>query len=137
MVLAVVLVFTFSLPAAATTQTRQERMISWVNHARDAHGVRPLESEYRITEIARNHSLLMSRTQSLYHSTDLSSNLSFINWDTYSENVGVGVSPLGLFQAFMRSDAHRQNILDSDLTHVGIAFARDDEMLWVTMIFYG
>jgi len=128
---------TIALPAGAVTPTKRERMLAWANQARDAHGTRALETGYRVWSIARDHSLSMSRTRDLYHSTNLSTKLSFVSWSTYGENVGVGVDPEGLFRAFMHSDPHRRNILNRDFRKVGIAFAREDGMLWVTMIFFG
>jgi uncharacterized protein YkwD len=126
-----------TVPAIATPEERA-RMIEWVNDARKAHGVKPLRQSWELWRVARHHSLDMADDGDLYHSTNLSQKLSFANWSTYGENVGVGVKARDLYQAFMRSDGHRKNILNGRFDKVGIAFARDDDgILWVTMIFYG
>jgi uncharacterized protein YkwD len=125
------------VPAQATAEERAQ-MLSWINQARKSHGAKPLDATWDLWRVARNHSLDMSEDGDLYHSSNLSQKLSFTNWSTYGENVGVGMKVRDLYEAFMRSDGHRRNILDRDFHKVGIGFARDGNgVVWVTMIFYG
>ena len=124
-------------PARATAEERVD-LLAWVNQARAAHGVKPLEATWKLWRLSRDHSLAMQDDGDLYHSSNLSGKLSFTSWSTYGENVGVGVDARGLFKAFMKSEGHRRNILNRDFHKVGIGFARDGRgILWVTMIFYG
>jgi uncharacterized protein YkwD len=124
-------------PVMATARERAQ-MIAWVNNVREAHGVKPLHATWKLWKLARQHSLKMADDGDLYHSSNLSAKLSFANWSTYGENVGVGMEARDLYEAFMRSDGHRHNILDRRFHKVGVGFARDERgVLWVTMIFYG
>ena len=124
-------------PAMATAQERKQ-LVAWVNGARDAHGIKPVRADWNLWKLARRHSLAMAEDNDLYHSSNLSQKLSFANWNTYGENVGVGIEARDLYRAFMHSDGHRRNILDRRFRKVGVGFARDDRgVLWVTMIFYG
>ena len=53
------------------------------------------------------------------------------------ENVGAGLSMRTLYEAFMDSDGHRDNILERRFRRVGIGVYAHDGFLWVTMIFVG
>ena len=124
-------------PAGATVEERLQ-LTDLVNQAREARGLHGLGWSKDLWSLARKHSIEMCASGDLYHSRNLSVRLSFANWSTYGENVGVGVDVRGLFDAFMASDAHRANILDRSFRKVGIGFAHDENgILWVTMIFYG
>jgi len=135
--LAVALAAVTAPPPASATAKERSQMLSLVNKARHAHGERALDLDWDLWKLARKHSLDMCADGELYHSTNLSSKLSFTTWRTYGENVGVGTSVKGLFKAFMASDAHRANILNRDFREIGIAFAHEGDIVWVTMIFYG
>jgi len=136
--LAVALAGTTAPVPAMATATERAQMLRWINHARTTHGAKPLDLTHDLWRIARRHSIAMAEDGDLYHSTNLSQKLSFANWDTYGENVGVGVKARDLYEAFMRSSGHRQNILNRDFHKVGIGFERDRRgILWVTIVFYG
>jgi uncharacterized protein YkwD len=79
----------------------------------------------------------MARKHKLFHTKDLGSELRRVNWHSWGENVGVGVTPWGLFKAYMASPDHRANILDRGFDHVGINFVVRDGVMWSTMDFYG
>ena len=42
------------------------------------------------------------------------------NWQKLGENVGVGMTTDKLHQAFIDSPSHYKNLVDPDLTHVGV-----------------
>jgi uncharacterized protein YkwD len=79
----------------------------------------------------------MASKDELFHSSNLSYKLRYVNWSTWGENVGAGADPYGLFKAYMASPDHRANILSKSYDHVGISFSYRDGILWSTMIFYG
>jgi uncharacterized protein YkwD len=136
--LAVALTGTTASPPAQATAEERARMLAWINDVRAEHGRKPLDANWKLWRLSRDHSVKMARNGDLYHSRNLSGKLASTNWNTYGENVGVGVEARDLYEAFMRSSGHRANILSRDFDRVGIGFARDGRgILWVTMIFYG
>ena len=60
-----------------------------------------------------------------------------MRWSIGGENVGVGGSLESLQRAFMASKLHRQNILRKTFDHVAVGIVRQDDALWITVIFYG
>jgi uncharacterized protein YkwD len=136
--LAVTLIATVATAAPpASAQMRREKMLGWVNHARAEHGVRKLRMDNRVVKIAHDHNDDMATKDQLFHSTNLSYKLRYVNWSAWGENVGVGGDPYGLFKAYMASPDHRANILSKNYDHIGISFVCRDGALWSTMIFYG
>ena len=74
----------------------------------------------------------MQRAGALFHT----SNFSIICcWSAIAENVGVGYSVRGLHRAFLRSTAHRANILDPGMRQIGLGVVSRDGRLWVTEVF--
>jgi uncharacterized protein YkwD len=136
--LAVTLLVTAATAAPpASAQLRREKMLGWVNHARTEHGVRKLKMDRHCVAIAHDHNVDMATKDQLFHSTNLSYKLRYVNWSTWGENVGVGPDAYSLFKAYMASPDHRANILSRNYDHVGISFIYRDGALWSTMIFYG
>jgi len=75
----------------------------------------------------------MSRTRTLFHSSGLASKMRGSYW---GENVGYtrgGVR--SIHRAFMRSSAHRSNILGGKFRRLGIGVASSGGRMWVTEIF--
>jgi len=123
-------------PSASAT-LRREKMLGWVNHARVDHGVRKLKMDKHVVKLAHDHNVDMATKDKLFHSSNLSYKLRYVNWSTWGENVGAGVDPYGLFKAYMASPDHRANMLNKNFDHVGISFIVRDGIMWSTMIFYG
>jgi uncharacterized protein YkwD len=51
--------------------------------------------------------------------------------------VGVGGSLDSLEDAFMASIDHRKNILRKVYDHAAVGIVRQDDAIWITVIFYG
>jgi uncharacterized protein YkwD len=125
---------------AATTanaQLRRAKMLGWVNHARAEHHVHRLRMVRSVVGLAHDHNLAMARKQRLFHTTDLGYKLRYVDWHSWGENVGAGVTPYGLFKAYMASPEHRANMLSKGFDRVGISFVERRGVLWSTLIFYG
>jgi len=91
-----------------------------------------------MSQVARRHSLAMSRASELFHTGDVGMYLDGISWQTWGENVGFTPGDLESVQdAFMRSAPHRSNILNGGFRHVAIGAVRVNGVLWVTVFFYG
>ena len=80
----------------------------------------------------------MSRSGTLFHTSNVDVYLHGMTWHTWGENVGYTPQDVAsLQQAFMDSPPHRENILNRAFTHVAIGSVRVDGTLWVTVFFYG
>ena len=121
----------------ASAQFRRAKMLSWVNHSRAEHHVHRLRMVRPVVGLAHDHNLAMARKQRLFHSTDLGYKLRSYSWHSWGENVGAGVTPYGLFKAYMASPEHRANMLSKGFDRVGISFVERHGVLWSTLIFYG
>ena len=130
-------------PSPVSAATRSQRtMHRATNRSRVAHEVRRVDLHYRISKLARKHSIAMANEGSIFHSsvsTIQNRYLDGVRWSTWGENVGVtGGSVKDLQTAFMQSPGHRANILNSRFRRVAVGTYRDDAgLLWVTILFYG
>src|SRR6266496_4826811 len=93
-----------------------------INAARAEHDRRPLRVNRALAHRAHQHSEAMAGDSSLYHTDNLEVILDEVapGWSIGGENVGVGGSVEAIFHAYMRSRAHRRNILRRSFTHVGV-----------------
>jgi uncharacterized protein YkwD len=129
-------------PASATVSGVRSKMYRATNHSRSNHEVRRVDIHYRISKLARRHSVAMAQRGSIFHSstsTIQNRYLEGVRWRTWGENVGVTPGTVADLQAaFMDSPAHRANILNRDFRRVAVGTYRDaDGLLWVTIVFYG
>lgn len=135
---ALVAVAVWPAPARAATATEKElrrEMLQLTNRAREQHGRDTLDLGFRLSRIAEGHSLEMAGDERLYHSDDLSGSLPG-DWIAWGENVGyTGGTIRDLHRAFMKSPAHRHNVLYSDFERIGIGVEIREGVIWVTLIF--
>ncbi len=133
--------------AAATGATAQEAQIAQavfqaINQSRAQSGLTPLTWSTALANSARQHDLAMQAANTLSH--QLPGEAAFgdrerqqaVNWSWAAENVGETSDQtvngaLGLHQAMMSeqppNDGHRQNILTTSGTIVGIAILLDQQ----------
>jgi len=109
------------------------------NISRHHYDVTRLQINREMSELARRHSLAMSRRGELFHTNSPTSlYLDGVRWRVWGENVGVTSGSIdGLQKAFMASSGHRQNVLNRSFRRVAIGAVRVDGLLWVTVFFYG
>lgn len=115
---------------ASTTETA---FVARVNHARASHGLPRLTVRGDLVAVARQQAHRMASRGVLYHNPHLTSDVK--NWRWVGENVGYGPGAAALHGAFMRSAAHRANILDQDYTQIGIGAVRRGGRLWIAEVF--
>lgn len=127
---------TAALPVAAGASPGAEGdFVARINDARAGRGLAPLAVDGELTGIARRWSQRMADEQRLSHNPNLSREVSQ-NWEKLAENVGFGGDVATIHDAFMNSSAHRANILDGALTHIGVGVVVDGAgQLWVTEVF--
>lgn len=119
-------------PQASALTTREARMVTRINDARAAHGLRPLRVRSDLTDHARAHSRAMARRGYLYHTRDFRV---LCCWSAIAENVGYGSTVRVVHRAFMGSRGHRANILDRGSRGVGVGIVYARGRLWVTEVF--
>jgi uncharacterized protein YkwD len=127
-------------PASASTTAPRAKMYRATNHSRVNHSIKKVDIQYRISKLARKHSVAMANKGSIFHTADPAGRyLDGVNWSTWGENVGVTGGTIGdLQQAFMDSPPHRANILNKEFHRVALGTYRDaDGLLWVTVFLYG
>jgi uncharacterized protein YkwD len=114
-------------------------MLALTNHDRANHDRASLSFAERLARYAKSHSQAMANKGYIYHSTanQLLSALEGYNWQLGGENVGVGGSLESLEDAFMASTDHRKNILRRVYDHAAVGIVRQDDRIWITVIFYG
>lgn len=138
----------------ATGATAMENQIAQavfqaINHSRAANGLPPLTWSTALANSARQHDLAMQAANNLSH--QLPGEAAFgdrerqqgVNWSSAAENIGetsdqTVAGALGLHQAMMNEqppdDGHRQNILATSSSILGIAILLDSQhgLLWLT-----
>jgi len=140
--------------AGATGATAAEEQIAQtvfqaINQSRAANGLTLLTWSTALANSARQHDLAMQAANTLSHQLPGEAALGDrerqqgVNWSWAAENIGEtsdqsGNGALGLHQAMMSEqppdDGHRQNILTTSGTIVGIAILIDQQHgeLWLT-----
>lgn len=133
--LAFALVIASPAPAAdaRVDTTAEARFVDSVNAERAARGLPRLQVDVELLRVARWNSDRMAGAGHLSHTPDLGSRVT--NWQRVSENVGRGPSVATLHAALMQSHGHRANILDPNVTEIGVGVEVRGSTFWVTQIF--
>jgi len=118
-------------PAGATT-TRESALLTKINDARTAHGLRPVRLSSDLSTTARRHSRQMASSATLFHTADFTS---ICCWSAIAENVGWDYTVRLLHRALMQSPTHRRNILDPAMRLVGVGIISSGGRLWATELF--
>ena len=86
-------------------------VIENTNRQRARYGLRPLRVDFGLVRSARRHTQWMTRNHVLQHTSS-----------AVAENIAMGQSsPTEVLNAWMNSDGHRANILNSGYTRIGVA----------------
>jgi len=138
--------------AAASTATENQiaqAVFQAINQSRADNGLPPLKWDTALVNSAKQHNLAMQAANTLSHQLPGEPNLGVretkqgINWTFAAENIGVTTDQsengaLSLHQAMMNEkppdDGHRQNILTTVGTLVGVSILIDQQHgeLWLT-----
>jgi len=122
----------------------ERELLILVNRDRVAAGLAPLERDARLQEIARGYSREMARSGEVVHISSKSgaaldrvraAGLSPLP-SALAENVGRAFSTREVQTAFMGSPGHRANILNAEITHVGIGVAVGQTVGGATPLFF-
>jgi uncharacterized protein YkwD len=118
-------------PSAYDTASEQA-FISRINGLRRSKGLSILVVTSELTGIARRWTDHMVSQGGISHNPSYSSQV-HSNWSKLGENVGVGYDVESLWQAFLNSPGHYNNLVDPAWTHLGVGAVRaSDGRLFTT-----
>jgi uncharacterized protein YkwD len=130
--LLVVGTFAPAVPAAAVNDaTAEVAFVDLINRERTQRGLPALRVCTELRSPSRSHSKVMADSNWLHHNPNLRD---IPGWRRIAENVGRGATVGSIHDALMKSDGHRRNILDPDMTQVGVGVERTSGF-WVTQVF--
>ncbi|MFA9446130.1 CAP domain-containing protein [Egicoccus sp. AB-alg6-2] len=109
------------------------RFVDSVNAERVQRGLPRLQVASDLNAVAAKHSVRMADQRLLHHNPNLTTDVK--NWARVAENVGRGRSVSSLHTAFMNSEGHKRNILDANVTQIGVGVEVRDGTVWVTKVF--
>lgn len=121
-------------PASATTAGPAELeagFVAKINDLRAGKGLGSLTVDAELTAAARDWAGSMAAAGRISHASSLSSGVSS-NWSKIGENVGVGPELDSLFQAFVDSPTHYDNLVDPVFTRVGVGVVVVDGTIYTT-----
>ena len=108
---------------------QEQGLLQAINHARAAHGRRPVRIAYRLHRAARSHSNAMLRTGAFTHG-DWYGRLRRhgVQGRTFGENIawgsGAAGAPAALVRMWLASPPHRATMLSPAFSRVGVGIAR-------------
>lgn len=110
-----------------------------INNARENNGLAPLKANKRMRRYAKNHSGYMASIGRLEHDSLTRIRIEVVSGATmWGENVGRTTASNGakrMHRLFMKSLAHRQNILRPGFTHMGVGVVKSGGYIYVTQRF--
>lgn len=122
----------------------EQEMVRRVNQERTQRGLRPLQVDDRLTQAARQHSVVQAQHGQISHQfhgeppDDKRMAATGVRFDHSGENVAVDSGgPDQAHVALMNSPPHRENILDPNFNSIGIGVVKLDSIIYVTEDFAG
>ena len=122
---------------AGSRSSYRARLLRIVNDVRAHHGVRRLDLNIKLSGYAKRHSDEMADRRRLFHTNDLYSRVRAYRATAWGENVATGGTLRRVVKAWMRSSAHRWNLLNGRYAKTGIGVVKRGGRVWVTQIYYG
>ena len=119
---------------SAGTVDDEAQFIALINELRTGLGLQPLAPHPELHSGAEIWTAVLANKGELSHAPDLSAGVT-VNWAKLGENVGVASAgqTQQLFDAFVASPTHYDNLVDPDFAFVGVAVLYDDTgRMWTT-----
>jgi hypothetical protein len=116
-------------------------LLDATNRERAATGLQPLEWDDALAAAARQHAQLMAHENLLSHQLPGEAPLdqrlaqAGAKFAMVAENIAVGPNPESIHDGWMHSPGHRKNILNAELTAIGIATTRGSGGLFAVQDF--
>lgn len=110
----------------------EEEVVDLTNEEREENGLEPLEADEELSDVARDKSDDMQSNGYFAHESptygspfDMMDEYD-IEYGTAGENIAHGQqSPEEVVDGWMNSEGHRENILNSDFTHIGVGHVEE------------
>jgi uncharacterized protein YkwD len=119
--------------SAGTADTMASSVATWINQDRAARGLRPLQVDGRVMNIAAHRAGVMAATNTMSHAIpgDLAAQLrnAGVPFDTFGEAIGWTTSTWGdpaaaaMYAAWRNSPSHWATLMDPFGTYFGVGFA--------------
>jgi uncharacterized protein YkwD len=128
-------------PLSTHASTDEKLLLDATNRERAAAGLLALKWDDALAAAARRHAQLMARENVLSHQLpgepplDQRAAQAGAKYAMVAENVAVGPGPEEIHDGWMHSPGHRRNILNGELTAIGIGTARGSGGLFATQDF--
>lgn len=132
-------------PNAQAASDFQSKVIQLTNQERKKQGLPGLQSDSQLLKVAQTKSDDMaknnyfSHTSPTYGSPFQMLKTFGVSYSTAAENIAAGQkTPEQVVNSWMNSAGHRQNILNKNVTHIGVGYSKDETKgsYW-TQIFIG
>ena len=132
-----------SVDGRPTTQRSadEQALFDDANRERASQGLQPLQWDPMLAAAARQHARVMARENLLSHQCpgepplDQRAARAGARFAMIAENVAVGPSPERIHEGWMHSPGHRKNILNAEVTAVGMATTRGSKGLFAVQDF--
>lgn len=135
------LITSYSVYAQSEVAGAERALFDALNRERTAQGLPALQWDQALASAAREHAVRMAQRNVLSHqlpgepavqdrATQAGARFSLI-----AENIAVAATPAAIHAAWMQSPHHRENILDPQLTVVGIAVVKGNDGLFAVQDF--
>lgn len=109
----------------------EAEFVARINSLRAARGLGSLTVDGELTAASRSWASVMAGEGRIFHSSNLAQGLS-TRWAKLGENVGVGGELASLFDAFVASPSHLENLVDPAYTHVGVGVVVSGNRMFTT-----
>ena len=121
---------------ARQTSVADKTLLDSANHDRSAAGLTPLKWDPALAKAAHQHALRMAHMNQLSHqfpgepSMQDRARQAGAHFSMIAENVAQGPTPASIHTQWMNSPPHRANLLDPELTAVGISVVQSGNTLF-------
>src|SRR5688572_21701911 len=128
--------------AAEDAPAFEAELLSLVNAHRVSRGLNVLLESAELTSVARDHSVDMITGKYFAHVSPVGLTAggrlrtAGVTWTSVGENLAEGgTSPRSVYEAWLLSPAHRENLEREEWTHAGVGVAVGEEGRVVTQLF--
>lgn len=122
-------------------ESLEKEMFELINRDRSKYNIKPIQFNLSLCKTARIHSRNMAETGKVVHNLPGSPTLSERLKGTslkvlkQGENIASGISVENAQENLMKSPGHREAILDTDFSYVGVGIVKQDDLLYITQNF--
>src|SRR5580704_19695990 len=128
-------------PHASQLSAEEKLLLDDANRERVTAGLQPLKWDVALAAAARQHAQVMANQNLLLHQclneppVDQRAAQAGARFSMIAENIAVGPNPETIHNGWMHSSGHRKNILNPDITAIGVATVRTSGGLFAVQDF--